>query len=71
MNQTIKFYKFKIMNSNNKLSKLRTENGILKGGFATLSTNQLEKIKAGTAASTTTNYVCPTNGYCPTKPATK
>jgi hypothetical protein len=57
------------MNSNNKLSRLRTENGVLKGGFATLSINQLEKIKAGKVAPKETNYVLchATNGYCPGK----
>lgn len=59
------------MNSNDKLSKLRTENGVLKGGFSTLSTNQLEKIKAGKIAPQSTNYVlCGGNGYCPGKKAT-
>lgn len=37
------------MESTNKLIKLDSEKGILKGGFAVLTLNQLDKLKGGNA----------------------
>jgi len=41
------------MDLTNKLSKLRSENGVFKGGFTSLSLNQLDKLRGGSG----TNYV--------------
>ena len=49
----------------NKLEKLSSENGVLKGGFASLTTIQLSKLKGG---SGDTNYFqCGCNNSCQKK----
>ncbi|MBB3188341.1 hypothetical protein [Microbacter margulisiae] len=44
------------METTNKLTKLSEENGIFKGGFASLTTEQLSKLKGGSGV--TNNGVC-------------
>jgi len=53
---------FFIMETLNKLTKLSKEEGLLKGGFATLSVSQISKLKGGGSGDNGTNTNCMCNG---------
>jgi hypothetical protein len=46
-----------------KIPKLKTENGILSGGFASLDDSQMNKIRGGKQAPDS-NVVCDNKGTC-------
>jgi len=46
------------MNSFNKLEKLSSKKGIFKGGFTTLTENQLLKLKGGSGSTGSDNCQC-------------
>lgn len=51
----------------NKISKLKMENGVLKGGFSFLTTSQISKIKGGTKSPIEIgpgNEVCHNPHHC-------
>ncbi len=51
------------MGNMNKLARLSSENGILKGGFTTLTITQMTKLKGGSGDDGKSNY-CTNNCAC-------